>query len=108
MPPGTKPEMSIFMYVDVLKFGSRYGAVDTRDNSPVGPTFPTRDQAWDFVADLDAKGVAALGQGIGRDTIEKWLEDLKPDFADVFGGDDLNKPKVSPPKVAARPMFRPS
>lgn len=100
MPPGTMPPMSIFMFLDVFKFGSRYGVVDTRDNSPVGKTFPTREEAWDFVADLDAKGEQALGQGIGINTIEKWLEDLKPAFDDPFGTGDLNKPKVSPPKKA--------
>lgn len=99
MPPGTMPEMSIFMFLDVFKFGSRYGVVDTRDNAAVGPTFTTREAAWDYVADLDARGVRELGRGIGINAIEKWVEDLKAPFDDQFGTGDLNKTKVSGPKA---------
>jgi hypothetical protein len=86
------------MFLDVIKTGSRYQVVDTRDNSPVGRTYATRHDAWEHIHTLDSQAIAALGQGKGKDSIEKALEALKPAFDDVFGTGDLNKPKVSPPK----------
>lgn len=96
-PPAGGPE--VLMYLDVIKTGHRYQIYDTRDNSPVGRTYATRAEAWEYVYQLDAQAVAALGRGVGKDSIEKQLEALKPAFDDVFGTGDLNKPKVSPPKA---------
>ena len=92
----------VFRFLDVIKTGWRYQVIDTRDNAPVGRTFPTRADAWDFIHTLDAQAVAALGRGVGADTVQKQLEALKPIFDDVFGDqgpEDLNKAKISPPKT---------
>lgn len=40
---------------DVIKVGSRYAAVRTRDNTPLGKTHATRAEAWDFIHEIQAE-----------------------------------------------------
>jgi hypothetical protein len=40
---------------DVIKMGSRYLPIRTRDNTPMGKTHATRAEAWDFIHELQAE-----------------------------------------------------
>lgn len=67
-------ETSHFHFIfDVLKVGTRYQVFDTRDNSPVGKSFPTRADAVEFMAELDSEISLMGAQGHGKGSIEKWL-----------------------------------
>ena len=41
--------------LDVIKIGSRYQVVRTSDNTPMGKTYPTRKDAWDYIYELQAE-----------------------------------------------------
>jgi hypothetical protein len=70
-----QPEGVHYHYIfDVIKVGSRYQVFDTRDNSPVGKSLPTRADAVEFMREVDAEMELMGVMGHGKDTIEKWLE----------------------------------
>lgn len=52
------------MAADVFKVGSHYQVFDTSDNSPIGPSHQTRDEAWEWwFAHMD-KEMAKPGYGL--------------------------------------------
>lgn len=72
------PDMEIgtqhfHFFLDVIKVGTRYQVFDTRDNSPVGKSHPTREDAVEFKHEIESEVGLMTSLGHGRDTIEKWL-----------------------------------
>ncbi len=52
------------MSMDIYKVGLKYQVFDTGDNSPLGPTHKTRDDAWDWWFENSETEMAKPGYGL--------------------------------------------
>ena len=52
------------MAMDIFKVGLKYQVFDMGDNSPLGPTHKTRDDAWDWWFDHSEEEMAKPGYGL--------------------------------------------
>ena len=57
------------MGYDVFKVGHKYQVFEVGDNSPVGPLHKSRSDAWDYVMEIEAKGM--MEEAYGEGTVGK-------------------------------------
>lgn len=89
------------LFLDVIKIGSSYQVFDTRDNSPVGKSHPTRADAVEFMRHIEDEVGLMSSLGHGTDTIEKWLVQHKNShFAFSEQGENVGAGETNVAKVS--------